>query len=186
YQSDDGPVRVEIPAPETRLRENGEERAYDCVKFFARELIERQPLAEHPAWRQAPRHGVVHLARIEVPGVGMPWDKEVRYDNIKVVAAGGEIAAPVVEHKAHVGAFEQLSVPGRKIRLCHPGYLRHEFNDGSLLYAQRGSGTSRDTSGEPNERDTARVGMQQQRQQPLAALVSRCCAAAQYVVVIKA
>src|SRR6266850_1244608 len=77
YQADDGTIRVEISPPETRLRENGEERAHNRVELFARELVERQPLAEHPARRQAPRHGLVHLTGVEVPGAGMPRDKEV-------------------------------------------------------------------------------------------------------------
>src|SRR5215510_14465347 len=160
HQSDDGPVRVKISAPETRLRENGEERTHDRVELFACELVERQPLAKQPLRGQAPCHGVVHLARIEVPGTGVPRDKAVRNDDIKAVAAGCEIATAVVEHEAHVGAFEQLPVPGRKIPACCPCYLRHEFNNGGLLYTQRGSGAGRNASSETNERSTARVGVQ--------------------------
>src|SRR4029450_2085405 len=92
HQADNGTSRVEIPSPDSRLRENGEKRAYDRVKLFARELIERQPLAEHPARRQAPCHGLVHLPGVEVPGAGMPRDKEVRHDDIKAVAVGSEVA----------------------------------------------------------------------------------------------
>src|SRR5437899_9540848 len=143
YQANDGTVWVEIPAPETRLRENGEERAHDRVELGARELVERQPLAEHPTRRQAPRHAVVHFACIEVPGTGMPRDKEVRHDDIEAVAAGGEVAAAVIKHEAHVCSFEQLCVPGRKIRACCPCYLRHEFNNGRFLHTQGGSGTGR-------------------------------------------
>src|SRR5262249_16310604 len=106
HQADDGTIRVEIPSPETRLRENGENRAYDRVELFARELVERQPLAEHPAWCQALCHDLVHLTGVEVPGAGMPGDKEVSHDDIKAVAVGSEVAATVVKHEAHVRAFE--------------------------------------------------------------------------------
>ena len=115
----------------------------------------------------------------------MPWDKEVRDDHIKTVAAGGKVAAAIVEHEVHVRAFEHLPIPGRKIRLCRPCHFRYKFNDGGFLHAKGGSGTRRDTGGKPNKRDLAWVGMQQQWQQSLAPLVRRGSAAAQHVGVIK-
>src|SRR5207249_6701194 len=111
HQSDDRAVRVEIAAPEARLGENAEERAHDNVELYTRELVERQPLAEHPARRQVPRYGVIHLARIEVPRAGMPRNKQVGHDDIKTVAAGGEVAAAIVEHEVHVRPCQQLPVP---------------------------------------------------------------------------
>src|SRR5262249_56143257 len=110
-QHDDGAVRVEISTPEARLRENAEERAHDNVKLFARELVERQPLAEHPARCQALCHSVVHLAGIEISCAGMPGDEEIGHDDIKTVATGGQVAAAIVEHEAHLRACKQLPGP---------------------------------------------------------------------------
>src|SRR5439155_12991460 len=159
HQPDDRAIRVEVSSPEARLGESGAERAYDNVELFTRELVERQPLAEHPAWCQALRHRVVHLARIEIPSAGMPWDKEIGHDDVKAVATGGQIAAAIVEHEAHVRPCVQLPVPWGKMRACRLCHLGHEFNDSGLRHAERGSGARRDTRSEPDERDTARVGV---------------------------
>src|SRR5262245_49711484 len=111
HQPNHGAVRVEISTPEARLGEDAQERAHDNVKLCARELVERQPLAEHPARCQALCHRVVHLAGIEVSCAGMPGDEEIGHDDIKTVATGGQVAAAIVEHEAHVRACKQLPVP---------------------------------------------------------------------------
>src|SRR5262249_40919977 len=150
-----------------------------------RELVERQPLAEYPVRCQTPRYSVVHLTGIEIPRVGMPGDEEISHDDIKAVTTGGQVATAIVKHEAHVRAGEQLPVPGGKMCARRPCELGHELNNGGLRHAERGTGTGRDSRSEPDEGDPARVRMEEQRQQPLAALVGRHRTATQHVVVIK-
>ena len=168
------------------MREDGEERARDDVELLARQLVERQPLAEEPAGREAARDGLVHLARVEAAGAGVPGDEEVGDDDVEASVARRQIAAAVVDHEVHVGPRRAGRRSRRRSARAPPSRPRAR--------ARRPSCPSTPSAGpalavmpvaRPTKSDAPRVGMEQQRQEAETALVGRRRAAAEHVVVVE-
>ena len=163
-----------------------QERARDERELLARELVERQPLAEEAAGREVRRGGFVHLARVEAAGAGVPRDEQIGDDHVEALVGGGQVAPPVVDDDADVAALEHAAVPGAEVRARCGGHLGHQLDNRGLVEPERRAGAGADAGGQADEQRPVRIGMQQQRHQPEAALVGCGRAAAEHVEVVEA
>ena len=115
----------------------------------------------------------------------MPGDVEVADHDVVAFLRGGQVSPPVVDHQAHVGPLEKASVPRAELRGGEARHLGHQLDHRRLGHAEGGARARRDAGRHADERGPSRRGVQEQRQEPLPALVPGGRAAAEDVEVVE-
>ena len=167
------------------MRKGREERPRDHLELLPAELVERQPLHEEPAVGQPARRRAVHVERVEVAGARVPGDEQVRHDDVEARAGAGQVAPAVVEDQPHVGPVQQAGVPLPELRAGQRGHVGDDLDHREIVDVQRGRRAGADAGGHADEDHATGRGVQQERQEALAALVALGGAAAEHVVVVQ-
>src|SRR5262249_16087948 len=99
------------------------------------ELVEMEPLAEHPVWREAVPHSEVELGREESRDRAHPRVRRLGNDEIKLATARPEVRLGVVEHERRARVIEDAVTDWDK-RTRGRDHLRLDLDGGEPPYVR--------------------------------------------------